>query len=254
MPVPGYATVRTNSFTSRPEALGVVGSGYTPLQNEEHAEFLNRLADESGPSSTLRDPFAADVHRTNSSVLLGCGSYSCFGKDSGPAFSHLRPTHQLWCSRPDTAHAGCAGLGCDPRELSGSRRSCSTGKLVRQPGSTLGFVRWTSAGAGSATLLLAVMASGCTATEGAQDAVPHGTSSPVAAAPTPAPSPPLAAIPAPTPPLPRQRIIPIPPWRPNVPNASPPSPLPLQPSPAATPCGSPLTWPGACVVPVAPAR
>ncbi len=48
MPVPGYATVRTNPFTSRPEALGVVGSGYTPLQNEEHAEFLNRLADESG--------------------------------------------------------------------------------------------------------------------------------------------------------------------------------------------------------------
>lgn len=48
MPVPGYATVRTSPFTSRPEALGVVGSGYTPLQNEEHAEFLNRLADESG--------------------------------------------------------------------------------------------------------------------------------------------------------------------------------------------------------------
>lgn len=128
------------------------------------------------------------------------------------------------------------------------------GSWCGNPGVRLGFVRWTSAGAGSATLLLAVMASGCTATEGAQDAVPHGTSSPVAAAPTPAPSPPLAATPAPTPPLPRQRIIPIPPWRPNVPNASPPSPLPLQPSPAATPCGSPLTWPGACVVPVAPAR
>lgn len=46
--VPGFATVRTHPFTGRPEALGVVGSGYTPLQNEEHAEFLNRLADESG--------------------------------------------------------------------------------------------------------------------------------------------------------------------------------------------------------------
>jgi phage/plasmid-like protein (TIGR03299 family) len=43
-----YATVRTNPFTGQPEALGVVGSGYTPLQNEEHAEFLNLLADESG--------------------------------------------------------------------------------------------------------------------------------------------------------------------------------------------------------------
>lgn len=46
--VPGFATVRTNPFTQQAEALGVVGSGYTPLQNEEHAEFLNRLADESG--------------------------------------------------------------------------------------------------------------------------------------------------------------------------------------------------------------
>ncbi|MDN5772012.1 MAG: DUF945 domain-containing protein [Microlunatus sp.] len=48
MDVPGFATVRTNPFTRAPEALGVVGSAYHPLQNEEHAEFLNRLADESG--------------------------------------------------------------------------------------------------------------------------------------------------------------------------------------------------------------
>lgn len=46
--VPGFATVRTNPFTHRPEALGVVGSGYRPLQNEAHAQFLNHLADESG--------------------------------------------------------------------------------------------------------------------------------------------------------------------------------------------------------------
>ena len=48
MNAPGFATVRDNPFTGLPEALGVVGSGYTPLQNEEHAEFLNLLADESG--------------------------------------------------------------------------------------------------------------------------------------------------------------------------------------------------------------
>ena len=46
--VPGFATVRTNPFTGQPEALGVVGGGYTPLQNEDHADFLNLLADESG--------------------------------------------------------------------------------------------------------------------------------------------------------------------------------------------------------------
>ena len=48
LPAPGFATVRTNPFTRAPEALGVVGSGYTPLQNEDHAEFLNTLADHSG--------------------------------------------------------------------------------------------------------------------------------------------------------------------------------------------------------------
>jgi phage/plasmid-like protein (TIGR03299 family) len=46
--VPGFATVRTNPFTGAAEALGVVGAGYTPLQNEEHAQFLNLLADQSG--------------------------------------------------------------------------------------------------------------------------------------------------------------------------------------------------------------
>ncbi|MDQ2849330.1 MAG: DUF945 domain-containing protein, partial [Actinomycetota bacterium] len=32
----------------KPEPLGVVGSGYTILQNEDHAQFLNTLVDESG--------------------------------------------------------------------------------------------------------------------------------------------------------------------------------------------------------------
>lgn len=47
--VPGqFATVRTNPFTGQREALGVVGSQYHPIQNEEHAEVLNRLVDDSG--------------------------------------------------------------------------------------------------------------------------------------------------------------------------------------------------------------
>lgn len=45
---PGFATVRTNPFTGEPEALGVVGSIWQPIQNEDHAEFLNTLTDESG--------------------------------------------------------------------------------------------------------------------------------------------------------------------------------------------------------------
>lgn len=47
--VPGaYATVRTNPFTGAAEPLGVVGEGYHALQNEEHADFLNTLAEASG--------------------------------------------------------------------------------------------------------------------------------------------------------------------------------------------------------------
>jgi phage/plasmid-like protein (TIGR03299 family) len=43
-----FATVRTNPVTGRPDVLGVVGRGYTPIQNEEHADLLNALVDESG--------------------------------------------------------------------------------------------------------------------------------------------------------------------------------------------------------------
>jgi phage/plasmid-like protein (TIGR03299 family) len=47
--VPGqFATIRTNPFTKEPEALGVVGRYYHPIQNEEHCELLNALVDESG--------------------------------------------------------------------------------------------------------------------------------------------------------------------------------------------------------------
>ena len=43
-----YATVRTNPVTGQPEALGVVGPSYVPIQNEEHCDLLDALVDESG--------------------------------------------------------------------------------------------------------------------------------------------------------------------------------------------------------------
>jgi phage/plasmid-like protein (TIGR03299 family) len=43
-----FATIRTNPWTKQPEVLGVVGSKYTPIQNEDHADLLNALVDESG--------------------------------------------------------------------------------------------------------------------------------------------------------------------------------------------------------------
>ncbi|GGM15800.1 DUF932 domain-containing protein [Nakamurella endophytica] len=43
-----FATVRTNPATGKVEPLGVVGSGYRPVQNEAHAEVLNAVVDEGG--------------------------------------------------------------------------------------------------------------------------------------------------------------------------------------------------------------
>jgi phage/plasmid-like protein (TIGR03299 family) len=43
-----FATVRTNPVTGAPEALGVVGPSYVPIQNEEHCDLLDALVDESG--------------------------------------------------------------------------------------------------------------------------------------------------------------------------------------------------------------
>lgn len=43
-----YATVRTNPITGGTEFLGDVGSRYTVIQNEEHAEFLETLTDITG--------------------------------------------------------------------------------------------------------------------------------------------------------------------------------------------------------------
>lgn len=43
-----FATVRTNPITGALEVLGVVGSKYTPVQNEESCTILNTLTEESG--------------------------------------------------------------------------------------------------------------------------------------------------------------------------------------------------------------
>ena len=43
-----FATVRTHPLTGLPDVLGVVGTGYTVVQNEQHCELLNLLVDEAG--------------------------------------------------------------------------------------------------------------------------------------------------------------------------------------------------------------
>lgn len=49
IPIPDrFAVLRNNPVTDQPEGLGVVGSRYTVIQNEEHAQFLDNLVHESG--------------------------------------------------------------------------------------------------------------------------------------------------------------------------------------------------------------
>jgi phage/plasmid-like protein (TIGR03299 family) len=43
-----FATVRTNPLTGAVNPLGVVGTQYQPIQNEDHCELLDALVDESG--------------------------------------------------------------------------------------------------------------------------------------------------------------------------------------------------------------
>ena len=56
-----FATVRTNPVTGRPDVLGVVGRGYTPIQNEEHADLLDALVDESRQRNVT--PHRGDPHK-----------------------------------------------------------------------------------------------------------------------------------------------------------------------------------------------
>lgn len=43
-----FATVYTNPVTKKTQYLGVVGSSYTPIQNEAHVSLLDAIVDESG--------------------------------------------------------------------------------------------------------------------------------------------------------------------------------------------------------------
>jgi hypothetical protein len=52
--------------TGRPDVLGVVGQGYTPIQNEEHAALLDALVGASGSLGVS----APGSHRVRSFVQV----------------------------------------------------------------------------------------------------------------------------------------------------------------------------------------
>jgi hypothetical protein len=56
------ALVRTNPETGKPEFLGDVGDKYAIVQNEEHAEFLNQIVEESGAIIRIRHTSGAQTN------------------------------------------------------------------------------------------------------------------------------------------------------------------------------------------------
>jgi hypothetical protein len=138
--VPGaYATVRTNPFTgarASPWASSV--AGYHPLQNEEHAAFLNHLADASGATFdtagslrggrqvfvTMRLPQHLSIGGTdrvdlNIAALNSHDGSSAFRVLVTPCARRLREHPARGAARPrlvvgDPAHPQRQGMPCRP--------------------------------------------------------------------------------------------------------------------------------------------
>jgi hypothetical protein len=60
-----FATVRTNPVSGGTEGLGVVGAGYTPIQNEAQASILDSIVSEAG------------AHFETAAVCGADGEWSC---------------------------------------------------------------------------------------------------------------------------------------------------------------------------------
>jgi hypothetical protein len=73
-----FATVRKNPITGNIDVLGVVGSKYEPVQNEESCALLNALTDESGA-----------VFESLLSARRGRRSPICAGDEVANAFATL---------------------------------------------------------------------------------------------------------------------------------------------------------------------
>ena len=133
LPVPDqFATVRTNPVTGRPDVLGVVGRGYTPIQNEEHADLLDALVDESGAHFetagslrggrqvflTMKLPTTMRVGGVDpvDLYLVACNSH-----DGTSAFRLLVSPVRVVCANTQAAAIGRAKSSFSIRHTSGAR-------------------------------------------------------------------------------------------------------------------------------------
>ncbi|MFJ4895634.1 DUF932 domain-containing protein [Streptomyces sp. NPDC088788] len=127
-----FASVRTNPKTRRTETLGVVGSDYHPVQNEEHAEFLNLLADESGAHFetagalkngrqvflTMKMPQSMVINGTDATDLYIAALNS---HDGSSAFRIITTPIRVVCANTQRAAISCARSSFTVRHTAGAK-------------------------------------------------------------------------------------------------------------------------------------
>jgi phage/plasmid-like protein (TIGR03299 family) len=133
-----FATVRTNPITGTLDVLGVVGSKYEPVQNEESCALLNALTDESGavfetagalrggreifvtmrlPESMTFDGIDGTKDRTDF-MLAALNSH-----DGSSKFRFLVTPIRIVCANTQTAAIEAAAASWGIRHTGGARAS-----------------------------------------------------------------------------------------------------------------------------------
>jgi phage/plasmid-like protein (TIGR03299 family) len=133
-----FATVRTNPITGTLDVLGVVGSKYEPVQNEESCALLNALTDESGavfetagalrggretfvtmrlPESMTFDGIDGTKDRTDF-MLAALNSH-----DGSSKFRFLVTPIRIVCANTQTAAIDAAAASWGIRHTGGARAS-----------------------------------------------------------------------------------------------------------------------------------
>jgi phage/plasmid-like protein (TIGR03299 family) len=140
-----FATVRTNPITGAIDVLGVVGSKYEPVQNEDSCDLLDALVDESGAHFetagalrggrdtfvTMKLPTAMDFDGRDGSTdrtefyLAALNSH-----DGSSAFRFLVSPVRIVCANTQSAAIGSAKASFAIRHTGGARASISEARAA----------------------------------------------------------------------------------------------------------------------------
>lgn len=140
-----FATVRTNPITGATDVLGVVGSKYQPVQNEDSCDLLDALVDESGAHFetagalrggretfiTMKLPTAMDFDGRDGTLdrtefyLAALNSH-----DGSSAFRFLVTPVRIVCANTQSAAIGSAKASFAIRHTGGARASISEARAA----------------------------------------------------------------------------------------------------------------------------